>query len=245
MSIQDPREDPSLMPKLPASNITILQDMQISNDEDRLDCIASSFPPFPIEFSDSMETEIESANDVASNFQPNPSTLTKALSPKKVCDINDLLFLSETKKYDRTSQGPFDVVIQSSKNSASLIDPIAVNILEIKKIGFSKINIQLKSRKATNNLIKKGIIRNVPLTSDEDIRRVIDSDIVVGSVKKLNRKRRNTDASPSSCCEDQESDFISCRTILITFKGLLPRHPCARASPVVSTVERGLMEILS
>lgn len=56
----------------------------------------------------------------------------------------DLLIFSDTNRYDRTLQGPFDVIIQSPENSTSLIDPIAIGrllfsiskkeIVEIKKL---------------------------------------------------------------------------------------------------------------
>lgn len=137
----------------------------------------------------------------------------------------DFSFLSEINKYDR--RGPFDVTIQSPDDSSSSIDPINIgrllysiskkDIVEIRKIGYS-INVQLKSREAANNLvtnpilkakkykvfiplyrtIRRGIIRNVPLDlSKEEIRRGIDSEVVVSSIKRLNRRKRNSDSSLS------------------------------------------------
>lgn len=69
--------------------------------------------------------------------------------------------------YDVSSSDPFDIIVQKEKdnnNSSSFpIDPLAVgrllyatnknDILELKKIRFSKINIRFKTREAANRLI--------------------------------------------------------------------------------------------
>lgn len=111
----------------------------------------------------------------------------------------------------------------------SPIDPLAVgrllyttnknDILEIKKVGFSKINIRLKSREAANGLIsnrilkekkylvyvplyrttRKGIIRGVPLDiTDDEILRGLDSKIKILSVQRLSRRRRDLPSPPLS-----------------------------------------------
>lgn len=39
-------------------------------------------------------------------------------------NVSDLSSLNDNNKYDRTSQGPYDVVVQSGESSSSSIDPI-------------------------------------------------------------------------------------------------------------------------
>lgn len=125
--------------------------------------------------------------------------------------------------YDNKSPGPFDVIIQkvNDKNSpgSSSIDPLAIgrllyfsnknDILELKKIGYSKINIRFKTWEAANNLTlnqilndkgysvyiplyrttRKGVIRSVPLDlSEEEILGGLESVVEVSSVQRLGRR---------------------------------------------------------
>jgi len=73
-------------------------------------------------------------------------------------------------EYDINSPGPFDVIVQKDNvDSDSAIDPLTVgrliyaacknNILKLKKIGFSKINIRFKSREATNQLVSNQTLK--------------------------------------------------------------------------------------
>jgi len=159
------------------------------------------------------------------------------------------------------SLGPFDVIVQKDKenNHSSPIDPLAVgrllyttnknDILEIKKVGFSKINIRLKSREAANGLIsncilkekkylvyvpfyrttRKGIIRGVPLdVADDEILRGLDSKIKILSVQRLSRRRRDLLSPPHSNVNinvdsnvniTNHNNLTPSRTILVTFGG--------------------------
>jgi len=76
--------------------------------------------------------------------------------------------------YDNKSSGPFDIIIQkvNDKNipKSSSIDPLAIgrllyfsnknDILELKKIGYSKINIRFKTWEAANNLTLNQILKD-------------------------------------------------------------------------------------
>ncbi|XP_070152117.1 uncharacterized protein Cyt-b5 isoform X1 [Polyergus mexicanus] len=122
-------------------------------------------------------------------------------------------------RYTKSCQGPFEIVITSTGAANTSIHPLTVgrllsstlkkDILEIKKLGFSKISAQFKSRDAANNLInnpilnannliayipsyrvsRQGIIRNVPLDlSESTIKEEIDCSVGINSVRRLNRK---------------------------------------------------------
>ncbi|KMQ89364.1 hypothetical protein RF55_11020 [Lasius niger] len=157
--------------------------------------------------------------------------------------------LSEPKLREFVDNPRLDVV--KTKNSKRKIvekesPPVSTgvgDIVEIRKIGYSKINVQLKSREAANNLVtnpilkakkykvfiplyrttRRGIIRNVPLDlSKEEIRREIDSEVVVSSIKRLNRRKRNSDSSLSDVV-DSDSRLTPSNTVLVTFRGqILP-----------------------
>ncbi|XP_029678409.1 uncharacterized protein LOC115244683 [Formica exsecta] len=318
MSIQDPTRDPAFKTNLlttDALTVTV-NSILTNNDEDKLDLIASSLPPFPPESDDVMEAEmkIEPNNNILPvlrdilpigedcGIQPletaKPKTkkrkkLEKEKAPLFTNDGNetsggdglrqgkpspsdplfnkdglDLSSLMDANRYDRTSQDPYDVIIQTPEGSPSSIDPIAVgrflysiskkDIVDIKKTGFSKISIQLKSREAANNLIsnpilkafiplfrttRKGIIRNVPLDlSDEKIYRGIDCRIAISSVRRLNRRERGAEASALPG-ETQGLGLVPSKTISVVFKGqILPSSsPNARATPVVNIAGIGHM----
>jgi len=76
--------------------------------------------------------------------------------------------------YDKHCQGPFEIFIQSEDISKPT-DPLYVgkllsanirkDIVEIKKIGFSRILVQLKSKEAANNLISNPILKDKKLTA--------------------------------------------------------------------------------
>jgi len=133
--------------------------------------------------------------------------------------------------YDLNSPGHFDVIVQKiSDNSNSVtspIDPLAVgrllffsnknDILELKKTGYSKINIRFKTRaanKLTSNQIlkakgycayiplyrttRKGIIRGVPLDLSEEILAGLESVVTVLLVQRLSRRRGGPLPSSSS-----------------------------------------------
>lgn len=121
-------------------------------------------------------------------------------------------------KYERDAQGPFDVVILSNDNSP--LHPLTISklitgtyeldVIEIKKMGFSKILVQLKSSKSGNSFVnysalknksliafipsfrthRQGIIRDVPLdlSIEEGISRELISPFEISSVRRLNRR---------------------------------------------------------
>ncbi|XP_070169673.1 uncharacterized protein [Polyergus mexicanus] len=122
-------------------------------------------------------------------------------------------------RYTKSCQGPFEIVITSTGAANTSIHPLTVgrllsstlkkDIAEIKKLGFSKISAQFKSREAANNLInnpilnannliayipsyrvsRQGIIRNVPLVlAESTIKEEIDCSVGINSVRRLNRK---------------------------------------------------------
>ncbi|CAL1689688.1 unnamed protein product [Lasius platythorax] len=170
-----------------------------SIDNSRLDVVRTKNSKHKI-----IEKKISSASTEAGNELSEGNRPESGRPSSRPLDGSNVFdFLLESNRYDRTSRGPFDVVIQA-ENSSSSIDPISVgrllysiskkDIVEIRKISFSKINFQLKSREAANNLIyhsilktkkykafipfyrtsRRGIIRNVSLDlSDKEIRRGI------------------------------------------------------------------------
>ncbi|XP_070169699.1 uncharacterized protein [Polyergus mexicanus] len=144
-------------------------------------------------------------------------------------------------RYTKSCQGPFEIVIMSTEAANTSIHPLTVGHLlsstlkkdiEIKKLGFSKISAQFKSREAANNLInnpilnannliayipsyrvsRQGIIRNVPLDlTKSTIKEEIDFSVGINSVRRLNRKV----IDPST----RLVSYAPSKSIAITFEG--------------------------
>ncbi|XP_029680212.1 uncharacterized protein LOC115245858 isoform X2 [Formica exsecta] len=126
-------------------------------------------------------------------------------------------------RYSASNAGPFDVHVQHLSDSKSSLHPIferiiceliIEDILEIKRIGYSKVSVFFKSREAANALVedrrlatkdvvafipppfrisRKDIIRDVPLDLiDQMILRNINSPIKVVAVNRLNRRITRT-----------------------------------------------------
>lgn len=168
------------------------------------------------------------------------------------------LLSSYDNTYDSNSLGSFDVIVQKDKdnNPSSPIDPLAIgrllyssnknDILEIKKVGFSKINIRFKSREAANRLIfnhilkeKKYQVSYIPHIvllerASSAVSRLIslkkrglDSKVSVLSVQRLSRRRRDplssTQPNVNININIASNNLTPSRTILITFGGqILP-----------------------
>lgn len=143
-----------------------------SIDNSRLDVVRTKNSKHKI-----IEKKISSASTEAGNELSEGNRPESGRPSSRPLDGSNVFdFLLESNRYDRTSRGPFDVVIQA-ENSSSSIDPISVgrllysiskkDIVEIRKISFSKINFQLKSREAANNLIYHSILKtkNIKLLS--------------------------------------------------------------------------------
>lgn len=113
------------------------------------------------------------------------------------------------------------------------------DILELKKIGHSKINIRLKTGEAANKLIssqifkekkynvyiplyrvaRKGIIRGVPLDLTEgEILKGLEAKSVIISIQRLNRRKREISVSTHNN-ESASGNLIPSQTVLITFRG--------------------------
>ncbi|CAL1671579.1 unnamed protein product [Lasius platythorax] len=62
-------------------------------DEDRLDLIASSLSPFPLNSNDDVDMDVESVliNDAVYDFQPSSITIDGSSVPGKTCDIRSSL----------------------------------------------------------------------------------------------------------------------------------------------------------
>ncbi|KMQ90071.1 hypothetical protein RF55_10212 [Lasius niger] len=192
---------------------------------------------------------MELDNDLPHNAASNDSSLLKALSESASKDFVDNPRLDVVKvknskrKIVEKESSPVSKVAGGESGEGD-VPKAEKRYCGAQKIGFSKINVQLKSRDAANNLIassilkakkykvfipfyrttRRGIIRNVPLDlSEEDIRRGIDSEAVVLSIKRLNRRKRNSDSLPTEVA-DGDSGLTLSKTILVTFKGqTLPR----------------------
>lgn len=113
-------------------------------------------------------------------------------------------------RYTSDNHGPYDVHIQKYSDPNSSLYPVTVgrimaslnikNILEVKKVGYSKVSIFLKTFDAVNKLVnnpmlaqkdliafippsrmsRKGIIRNIPLDlTEETILNNINSFIII------------------------------------------------------------------
>ncbi|KAM0726689.1 hypothetical protein ACS0PU_007873 [Formica fusca] len=91
---------------------------------------------------------------------------SKAKKSTNITSLNDALLAN---RYDGHCQGPFHVFIQPIVNSSTSLHPLTVgrilsastkqDIVDIKKIGFSNISVQINSRKAANDLIKNPALK--------------------------------------------------------------------------------------
>lgn len=159
--------------------------------------------------------------------------------------------LSTNNRYDVTTRGPYYVIIQSSNELPTSVDPIVVGrllytghnkeIVKLRKVGFSKISIQFKSRDAANSLVsnpvlkekklkayiplfrttRMGVIRGVPLDlSNEEILKGLETkSTIINSVQRLNRNTKSVSQSTLSETGNASSNIVPSKTILITFKG--------------------------
>lgn len=159
-------------------------------------------------------------------------------------------------RYSENNAGPYDVHIQRISNPKPQLHPIFVgravcelgieDILEIKKIGFSKVSIYFKSRDAANALIndrrlsvkdleafippfrisRKSIIRDVPLDlTDQQILHNITSPIKVVAVNRLNRKITTTYHSDSQIDTSSTASYSPSLSVSLTFEGQkIPKH---------------------
>lgn len=122
-------------------------------------------------------------------------------------------------RYSENNHGPFDIHIQRISNPSAPLHPITIGrlinrldiegIIEIKKVGFSKVSIYLQSGQAANSLVddprlkendlvafiplfrtsRKGVIRHVPLDLFENqILEGVKNLIKVLVVRRLNRR---------------------------------------------------------
>ncbi|KMQ84221.1 hypothetical protein RF55_18156, partial [Lasius niger] len=136
--------------------------------------------------------------------------------------------------------GPFDVFVQSNSKESTSLYLITVgrclsastkqDIIEIKKLGYSKVLIQMKTREAANKLInnpilkakaltvyiptfrttRQGIIRNVPLDiTEEEVKTEIISPFDIAKVRRLNRKNHGSSSSDSSTVRYEINPFVS------------------------------------
>jgi len=134
------------------------------------------------------------------------TSISASCSTSNSVDTQDLPS-SSANMYDHNSSGPFDVIVQKTCDSAnsanSSIDPLAVgrllfftnknDILELKKTGYSKINIRFKTREATNKLTSNQILKAkgyhayIPLyrTTRKSIIRGVPLDLTDGEILAL------------------------------------------------------------
>lgn len=159
-------------------------------------------------------------------------------------------------RYSASNAGPFDVHIQRLSNLKSSLHPTFVGrvlcelnvkeIMEIKKIEYSKVSVFFKTREAGNALVedkrltlkdleafippfrtsRKGIIRDVPLDlTGQMILSNITSRIKVVAVNRMNR--RITTISHMDSQEDSSSfiTYVSSLSVSLTFEGQkIPNH---------------------
>lgn len=159
----------------------------------------------------------------AFNKSPRSSTENSTVSHHNSTSgsITTLTDIIRNNRYSENNAGPFDVHVQrlSGLNAKSQLHPTFVgrvvcelnleDILEIKKVGFSKVSVFFKSRDAANALVddkrlaakdletfippfrtsRKSIIRDVPLDlTDQLILCNTTSPIRVVAVNRLNRR---------------------------------------------------------
>ncbi|XP_067209397.1 uncharacterized protein [Linepithema humile] len=154
-------------------------------------------------------------------------------------------------RYAHTNQGPFYVYIQSSSSPLSPIHPLYIGrsltkwgkneFTEVKKLGFSKISIKLKIKKAANLLVlqqpfkdrnmtcfipnyrvfRQGIIRNIPTDIElEELKTRIDCPTEITALRRLNRRVSIEDESGG-----KSTQFVPARTIVIFFLNqILPKY---------------------
>ncbi|XP_067213037.1 uncharacterized protein [Linepithema humile] len=174
----------------------------------------------------------------------------KDSSSQKSETINAIDNLTKN-RYAHTNQGPFYVYIQSSSSPPSPIHPLYIgrtltkwgknDFTEVKKLGFSKISVKLKTKEAANLLIsqqpfkdrsmscfipnyrifRQGIIRNIPTDIDlEDLKTGIDCPTEITALRRLNRRVSIEDESGG-----KSTQFVPARTIVISFLNqILPKY---------------------
>lgn len=159
-------------------------------------------------------------------------------------------------RYSENNAGPYDVHIQHTSNPKSQLHLLFLertvcelgieDILEIKKIVFSKVSIYFKSRDAANALIndkkqsvkdlegfippfrisRKGIIKDVPLDfTDQQILHNITSPIKVVAVNRLNRRIPSVPHSDSQADTSSTASYSPSLSVSLTFEGQkIPKH---------------------
>ncbi|KAL6421050.1 hypothetical protein ACFW04_013574 [Cataglyphis niger] len=155
-------------------------------------------------------------------------------------------------RYSNSNAGTFDIHIQRRSNSNSSLHPYVgriicelniKEILEIKKIGYSKVSIFFKTKEAANILL----IAFIPpfCTSKKDIIKVnISSSIKIVAANRLNR--RTTTASNTNSQENSSPNFsyVSSLSVSLTFEGQkIPNyvyiyHVRYPVSPYIARVSR-------
>ncbi|XP_029680875.1 uncharacterized protein LOC115246299 [Formica exsecta] len=178
-------------------------------------------------------------------------------------------------RYSDGNAGPFDVHVQRKSDPGAPLHPISVgriicglniqDILEIKRIGLSKVLVFFKSGSAANSLVqdqrlaaknleafippfrtsRKAIIKDVPLhLTDQMILDIISSPIKVVAVNRLNRRISRPFVNNSQEHVNSSSNYTPSLTVLLTFEGQkIPKHVTMfhvryPVSPYISKVSR-------
>ncbi|KAM0724686.1 hypothetical protein ACS0PU_009070 [Formica fusca] len=209
-----------------------------SNQENSADNeLPSSVSKILSDASDQGYTKTSTLKRQSRKTQDEENPVPKKLNASK--QISDAVLAN---RYSKSSQGPYEIVVTSIGSTNSSIHPLTVgrllsstlkkDITEIKKLGFSKVSVQFKTREAANNLInnsilnsnnliayipsyrvsRQGVIRNVPLDLAENtIKEEIDSSAGIISVRRLSRKI----IDPST----RSVSYAPSKSIAITFEG--------------------------
>jgi len=221
-------------------------------------------------------SDSEPTSTSTKSSRPSPENSTVSHHGSTSGSITALTEIIRNNRYSESNAGPFDVHVQRlpGENTRLQLHPTFVgrvvcdlnidDILEIKKIGFSKVSVFFKFRDAANALVddkrlaakgleafippfrtsRKGIIRDVPLDlTDQLILHNTTSPIKV-AVNRLNRRINTIHQLNSQTDTSTSVTYSPSHSVSFTFEGQkIPKyvymfHVRYSVSPYIARVSR-------
>lgn len=231
------------------SNISaISQIIHTENPEGRIPHVSASSSP---QGSSQKRSASDPLSDESVDHLKKPNLDQGSTEAGKFTHKKNLLDELSNNRYSHTNQGPFYLYVQSISHPPSPIHPLTVgkilnkmykkDILEIKKLGFSKISVKFNNKLTPNSIalqqplkdknmlcyipnfriFRQGIIRNIPTDlSVDEIKNEIDSPARVLNIRRLNRKITNHSEDGTS-----SSSYVPARSLAISFADqILPKY---------------------
>lgn len=163
----------SSFPPLPQDSNDLDSDMEVDNTP------SATSPARQLERVSTLETQSSGSSittDPASSHSNSKSLKRQKrqeesdCQPKKINVARQLPESALNNRYSSHCQGPFEIIVSPTGVINTSLHPLTVgrllsttlkkDILEIKKLGFSKISVQFKSREAANHLINNPILNS-------------------------------------------------------------------------------------